>query len=278
MIMQFLILGVAFATISAAPEWDYKDTSQWCNDFPICCSTSPRQSPIDVVTTNAVPQSYPDLTFTITSGDSAAVPGTAANNGHTIGWAIDSGSTVTIEGGPLGSDTYQLAQFHFHWGRTQKTGAEHALNGIFYPAEVHLVHFNTKYGLLGNALDKTDGLAVIGMFMEVEEANSVVFEPIIKVFQQLRKPEAMTPTVNMDLSMLYSLVNLNRFTTYLGSLTTPPCFESVTWINVLDPIKIGRKDLKFMRLVRETNDKTRLVNNYRALQNNQQPLYINTNI
>ena len=40
-----------------------------------------------------------------------------------------------------------------------------------FSAELHLVHYNTKYGDLGNAVDKPDGLAVLGMFIKVTESE-----------------------------------------------------------------------------------------------------------
>ena len=33
--------------------------------------------------------------------------------------------------------------------------------------QMHLVHWNTKYGLFSSAVTKPDGLAVIGVFLEV---------------------------------------------------------------------------------------------------------------
>ena len=36
-----------------------------------------------------------------------------------------------------------------------------------FSAELHLVHFNTKYGSFGEAADKPDGLAVLGIFIKV---------------------------------------------------------------------------------------------------------------
>ena len=36
-----------------------------------------------------------------------------------------------------------------------------------FSAELHLVHFNTKYGSLGDAVDKPDGLAVLGILLKV---------------------------------------------------------------------------------------------------------------
>lgn len=36
-----------------------------------------------------------------------------------------------------------------------------------YAAELHFVHYNKKYGSLGNATNHPDGLAVLGVFVEV---------------------------------------------------------------------------------------------------------------
>ena len=38
-----------------------------------------------------------------------------------------------------------------------------------FSAELHLVHFNTKYGDFGSAVDKPDGLAVLGIFLKVKQ-------------------------------------------------------------------------------------------------------------
>ena len=45
------------------------------------------------------------------------------------------------------------------------------MDGKSFSAELHLVHYNTKYGDLGNAVDKPDGLAVLGMFIKVSRAG-----------------------------------------------------------------------------------------------------------
>jgi hypothetical protein len=41
-----------------------------------------------------------------------------------------------------------------------------------YAAELHFVHFNKKYGSLGNATSHPDGLAVLGVFVEVLEMEA----------------------------------------------------------------------------------------------------------
>lgn len=40
---------------------------------------------------------------------------------------------------------------------------------LSFPGEVHLVHWNTKYGTVAKALSKKDGLAVMGFFIEIDK-------------------------------------------------------------------------------------------------------------
>ena len=45
------------------------------------------------------------------------------------------GGKWTVSGGSL-NDTYNLLQFHFHWGKDSKTGSEHTIDSKQYPLEV----------------------------------------------------------------------------------------------------------------------------------------------
>ena len=38
---------------------------------------------------------------------------------------------------------------------------------ILFSSQMHLVHYNTKYGSIEIALNKSDGLAVLGVFIKV---------------------------------------------------------------------------------------------------------------
>ncbi|XP_063469116.1 carbonic anhydrase 5A, mitochondrial isoform X11 [Symphalangus syndactylus] len=72
-----------------------------------------------------------------------------------------------ISGGPL-ENHYRLKQFHFHWGAVNEEGSEHTVDGHTYPAELHLVHWNSvKYQNYKEAVLGENGLAVIGVFLKL---------------------------------------------------------------------------------------------------------------
>lgn len=48
---------------------------------------------------------------------------------------IDVGHSVTISGGGL-QVTYNIDQFHFHWGENSSIGSEHTIDSQHYPLEV----------------------------------------------------------------------------------------------------------------------------------------------
>ena len=60
---------------------------------------------------------------------------------------------------------------HAHWGDKEGCGSEHTLNGQSFDAELHIVHFNSKYGDPNVAVDKPDGLAVLGMFIKTGKTH-----------------------------------------------------------------------------------------------------------
>ena len=45
--------------------------------------------------------------------------------------------------------------------------------------EAHLVHYNTKYSDIGEAVKHKDGLAVLGVFFSISEKDNSVLEPIV---------------------------------------------------------------------------------------------------
>ncbi len=63
--------------------------------------------------------------------------------------------------------TYSFVQLHFHWGADDSKGSEHTVDGVQYPLEMHMVHYNSDvYDSIGDAVTEENGLAVIGFLFD----------------------------------------------------------------------------------------------------------------
>jgi len=70
------------------------------------------------------------------------------------------------DGGLSGTSVFH--SLHFHWGSDSTKGSEHRIQSRQFPAELHIVHYNSKYESLAEAADHADGLAVLGILIEVK--------------------------------------------------------------------------------------------------------------
>nr|ANJ65971.1 carbonic anhydrase [Hydroides elegans] len=208
-----------------------------------------RQSPIDIHPAEAV---YDEtlagaLTWSYTPENAQTV----SNNGHSAVVSFDSaGSSLT--GGPLADDEYHLAQFHLHWGLTDESGSEHRVDGRMYAAELHMVHFNSKYGSLPEAADKPDGLSVLGFFIEAGDEENAALKPVTDLLSQIKhKGDSVAIEGGFD-PVSFMPADTSKYWTYLGSLTTPPLFESVTWFVFKNPIKASENQLESLRALMES--------------------------
>lgn len=61
------------------------------------------------------------------------------NNGHTIEARINCGPLPEATGLALGGLYFRFEQIHFHWGKTNVTGTEHAINGNKHSMEVNSI-------------------------------------------------------------------------------------------------------------------------------------------
>ena len=116
------------------------------------------------------------------------------------------------------------------------------MDGKSYDAELHIVHYNSKYEVPGEALDQDDGLAVLGIFLSTGDADHPEFEKICKRFTDI---ENAKDVVQLDEELdINNLIPENKtFFTYPGSLTTPPLYESVTWIVFKQEMKISQRQV-----------------------------------
>jgi carbonic anhydrase len=179
---------------------------------------------------------------------SSAAAKSLSNNGHSATVSID-GAESRLTGGPLATD-YTLKQFHFHWGSKSGSGSEHMIDDKTYSAELHFVHWNSaKYAAFEDALKEADGLAVLTVFLEKSKTDhdhlgmKVITDLLPSVCHSGDKtpmPAGFDPTTLLP-------DERTRYWTYHGSLTTPPCYESVQFIIYEKPIEVSEKQLEAFR-------------------------------
>ncbi|XP_047378606.1 carbonic anhydrase 13 isoform X1 [Sciurus carolinensis] len=115
-------------------------------------------------------------------------------------------------------------------------------------SHLHVVHWNSdKYPSFVEAAHEPDGLAVLGVFLQIGEHNSQL-QKITDILDSIKEKGKQTRFTNFDpLSLLPPSWD---YWTYPGSLTVPPLLESVTWIVLKQPINISSQQLaKFRSLL-----------------------------
>ncbi|XP_011374234.2 carbonic anhydrase 2 [Pteropus vampyrus] len=227
-----------------AKEWGYASHNgpeHWHQSFPI--AKGKRQSPVDIDTKAAV---YDSSLKPLRVSYEQATSRRILNNGHSFNVEFDdSQDKAVLTGGPL-QGTYRLIQIHLHWGSSDGQGSEHTVNQKKYSAELHLVHWNTKYKDFREAVQHPDGLAVLGVFLKIGDANPGL-QKVTDALDSIKTKGKSADFPNFDPRGL--LPGSLDFWTYPGSLTTPPLLECVTWLVLRDPIGVSSEQmLKFRKL------------------------------
>ncbi|XP_062818055.1 carbonic anhydrase 5A, mitochondrial isoform X2 [Anolis carolinensis] len=189
------------------------------------------------------------------------------NNGYSFLVEFeDTSDKSIITGGPL-ENNYRLKQFHFHWGAINEWGSEHTIDCKVFPAELHLVHWNScKYESFEEALMEENGLAVIGVFLKLG-TNHGGLQKLVDALPSIKHKDDLVEFEEFDPSCL--LPSCTDYWTYSGSLTTPPLSESVTWIIKKKPIEVDEDQLEMFRMLLFSpagEEEQRMVDNFRPLQ------------
>uniref|UniRef100_A0A3B4TU31 carbonic anhydrase n=1 Tax=Seriola dumerili TaxID=41447 RepID=A0A3B4TU31_SERDU len=246
-------------------DWAYRlvGQSEWSAYFPDCRGTS--QSPIDVVTTQT--KYDPSLIPLTPLGYSqhGNKPFTLYNNGHTA--VIELPEWMGLGGLPW---LFTAVQMHLHWGSGGPShgGSEHTINGLSADAELHVVHYNSElYPNMSAAMTQRDGLAVLGIL--IVETN-LAFNSILNYLSRIRHADQKVPIPAFDIQSLLPK-DLGRYYRYNGSLTTPPCYQSVIWTVFHERVQISKAQLLKMETIlysskADNPDRMLLQDNYRATQ------------
>ncbi|XP_053224973.1 carbonic anhydrase 14 isoform X1 [Podarcis raffonei] len=255
-------------TASGGSHWTYEGShgqEHWPDTYPDCGWKA--QSPINIETGTV--QYDPSLPPVETSG--YRNPGdddfTLINNGHTVQMSLP--PSMQLHGLPK---MFTAVQLHLHWGRKGSLeGSEHKVDGRPFPAELHVVHYNSeKYSNVSLAMHHPDGLAVLGVFLEAGDAENPAYNHILDLLDKIQYAEQKTTVAPFNVRDLLP-VHLGHFFRYNGSLTTPPCFQSVLWTVFHQPVQLSAAQLeKLQKSVYSTAEGEAhpelLVDNFRAPQ------------
>ncbi|HEY9817696.1 MAG TPA: carbonic anhydrase family protein [Candidatus Obscuribacterales bacterium] len=200
---------------SEQPQWSYEGETRpehWgdLNPAYALCAQGQNQSPIDI--TAWVEGDRTPLEFYY-----GPTPLAIRNDGHTLQVYDQVGQHIRIQG-----DDYRLIQFHFH------APSEHQRSGRSAPMEMHLVHRNAA-----------GDLAVVSMLMEEGDAN-----PLIQTIWEHSPQMGETSQETAVQINAADLLPIDRtYLSYMGSLTTPPCSESVRWYLLERTITVSAEQL-----------------------------------
>lgn len=223
-----------------ALQWTYK--SETGPDFWgsldasfATCASGQSQSPINLTGAEDIDLLNPEFHYD-------AVSLNLLNNGHTVQVPYAPGSYVLLNG-----KRFELRQFHFH------SPSEHTINGHAESAELHLVHQN-----------EAGELAVIAVLLHRDkDDDSTAYLPISQNLPLKAGDKVRTgKTINAE-----ALLPLRTTTyRYSGSLTTPPCSESVDWWVMSEPVSMSAEQLAQYEQLLDHNNRPLQDVNTRSLQ------------
>jgi carbonic anhydrase len=204
------------AAAAHPPHWGYAGASgpeHWGElqpDFKVC-QLGLEQAPIDLA--EGIKGDPGEAKFAY-----RAMPLRIVNNGHTVQVNVDPGCACTI-----GGAKYELLQYHFHHP------SEHLLAGRAIDLECHFVHRSSA-----------GAIAVVGVFIKPGAANKA----LAAIFDAMPAKEGPEISVAAPIDPAALMPESSGYFRYMGSLTTPPCSEGLTWTVFKKPIEASPQQIQ----------------------------------
>ena len=213
----------AQANNEAHEHWSYEgETSpeHWAEIEKDSDCSGNFQSPVNIATSEAIKDTILKNKVDILYSPETELS-QVKNNGHSIEFDFDEGDSIRYM-----NDIYHLKQIHFH------EPAEHTINGVRFPLEMHLVHMDSK--------NQFTVISILG-----EQGFETEYSEFLNLFLPLK--EGVTKEIHESFDLTDLFQDNTAYYSYKGSLTTPPCTEQVNWIILKESITISEEAVNFLK-------------------------------